>query len=158
MKKIIDPTEVSQRIIDIQTAYVTLQEKHHQILHNNEHKMDTLLLGIIDVLDFLEHFESPEKSLYSAPEGQKIIKKTTRRLKNLLSQFNVSKIQIHNNIFLPGEVRILESTQSKPSDQSKMLNISNAQEENSNKNNFEICRNGYMRNKRVLRPVDIVTF
>lgn len=129
-------SEISHRIIDIQTALVSLQEKHRNESHRSEQQFDRWVVGIIEMLDLLEPFLAAPQPSSSPTDQDRVFRKTGRRLQVLLENFGVREIQIDSAEFRAGHVRVLE-----------MRGLSKPQ----------ICRKGYTRNDRVLRAVEIIT-
>ncbi|MGE3682453.1 MAG: nucleotide exchange factor GrpE [Bdellovibrionales bacterium] len=124
--------EICRHIVAIQKAYVTESETRRRESQKAEKEMDLLLLGVIEVLDLLDSPAIQE----AGGDQNRFLRKTQRRLSALLEQFGVSEIVIGNNELTPGLVRVLES-RGAPT--------------------IEVCRRGYRRGARVLRPAEVIT-
>ena len=125
--------EISHRLIALQTAHVSLQEERLRNTHAAEQQLDDMALGIIDILDLTGSFHACAQA---DTDTVRVLKKVDRRLKSLLDRFSVREIEFSEGEFTPGLVRVLETR--------------------SDLEHAEICRKGYARGNRVLRPVEVV--
>ncbi|MBK8204399.1 MAG: nucleotide exchange factor GrpE [Bdellovibrionales bacterium] len=124
-------TEVLERLLAMQKGFISCVENLRNENKEAVRQMDLLIIGHIEILDLFDHL--PENN---SSDQLRLLRKTERRLKALLGMFGVTEIEVKENHLKPGLVRVLESTGGA---------------------NFQVCRRGYMRGNRVLRPAEIIT-
>lgn len=128
--------EVRRRIAAIQKAHVTEIEKRRREKHEADQQLDRLMVGVIEVLDLLEAVDNGHSSPAGSDQQSLLFRKVKRRLNALLEQAEVTEIPVDGQSLTPGLVRVLESRGSPT---------------------IEVCRKGFRRGSRVLRPAEVIT-
>ena len=123
--------QISERLLAMQRGFVTEIEKERKASHVGTQQMDLLLVGLIEIIELFENLSND-----GSVDHTRLLHKTQRRLSALLEKFEVTEIQIDGNQLKPGFVRVLES-RGGPS--------------------VQVCRRGYVRGSRVLRPAEVIT-
>jgi molecular chaperone GrpE len=143
MPDVID--QIEARLNDLQKSCVALQEQLVHANHDFECFQDNTALKIIDIIDMIESFSS-DKTI--EPDDavlwntQQLIKKIEKRLMDLLRQWKVKKISFENGQIEKGKARVMET---------RILHGKNPSDI------ISICREGYQRGEKVIRPADVVT-
>lgn len=127
--KVVD--EIANRISILQKDYVLFQENDRKEKRIAEKGKDRIALGLIEILDLLQsEIETPDDLL-------RIKNVASRKLQNLFSEFELTEISTNKlDELKPGEFRVLESQE---------------------RQEMMICRKGYRRQGKVLRPVDVIS-
>ncbi len=131
--------QIQQRVIELQKSYVLLQEKQARETKEGALQLERSALKLIDILDMIEML-APE--MHDAT-GVRIMQKIQRRLLELLRTWQVQEITLTlKDEVQPGKVRVLETRVASGKNSGTIL---------------EICRKGYQRGDKVIRPADIIT-
>ena len=136
--------EIEARIGELQKSHVSLQEELKKLQNHVERNLDDHALRIIDILDMLDMIklnmtlDDPANS-----NAQLIIKKTEKRLTDILRHSQVQEIIFKDGRIEAGKTRVLETRQ-----------VSN---EIPTGTIIEVCRKGYQRGDKTIRPADVIT-
>jgi molecular chaperone GrpE (heat shock protein) len=136
--------KIEARICEIQKSHGSLQEQLKNSQNNNERNLDDFSLRIIDVLDLIGTAKSNlglDDEVNS--NGLLIIKKIEKRLADILKRWQVQEILFKNNLIEAGKARVLETR--------KVL------EDVPTGTIIEVCRKGYQRGDKTIRPADVIT-
>lgn len=135
--------EIKTRICELQKDHVSLQEQFKKEHNNHSRFIDNSALRIIDILDMIEMTKlnvGLDNDVNS--NGQFIIKKIEKRLTEVLKQWQVQEIIFQEGIVEAGKARVLETQ--------KILSKSAG-------TIIEVCRKGYQRDGKTIRPADVIT-
>ena len=135
--------EIETRICELQIAHVSLQEQLTQSKNTAERTIEGSALRIIDILDLIE-MAKLNSVLHDQInfDSQLIIKKIEKRLLEILKSLQVHEIIFKENQIEIGKTRVIETR-----------NVSHQ----SSGTIVEICRKGYQRGDKTIRPTDVIT-
>lgn len=139
--------KIETRLIEIQKSQVSLQEKLKQGEHEFERMIDDAVLRMIDILDMIELSRKNRDVSGDADPNLNtplVIKKIEKRLLELIRCWQVQEIRLEDGKIEPGKVRVLETRKSSGSEISTGSII-------------EVCRKGYQRGNKIIRPADVIT-
>lgn len=135
---------IEKRVRELQSAYVLMQEKLKKSQHDFERTQDERALKIIDVLDMIERAQSNSESMGEIDESAAVIlNKIKKRLVTILQDAHIQEIHFPNGTIIAGKVRVLETRQASAENPSGAI--------------VEICRKGYQRGDKIIRPADVIT-
>lgn len=129
---------IREIVCDLQKQLIAVEDHSKNLCENIDALHRDYALKIIDILDMLDILH--ENSLL---DHNAVIKKIEKRLRNILTAHDVSEITFLNNQVEVGKARVVE-TRELSSDTTPGIIL-------------EICRKGYQRNDKVLRPADVIT-
>ncbi|HBI21980.1 MAG TPA: nucleotide exchange factor GrpE [Legionella sp.] len=137
--------QIEARLCALQTAHVALQENVKNERHRFERHLDEDALRIIQILDMLDNTSSSRLGLSNEvpSNAERIIKKIEKRLIEILTHNQVQEIIVKNGCVEAGKTRVIET---RP-----------ASEEAPAGTIIQICRKGYQRGDKVIRPTDVIT-
>ena len=140
-----DPIEqIEERISALQKAHVALQEQLKHLQQHVERSTDDSALRVIDILDMIGLAKlNMNLNNEANANSQLIIKKVERRLTDLLKHWQIQEVLFPDNRIETGKARVLETR--KVSEAIPAGTI------------IEVCRKGYQRNNKVIRPADVIT-
>lgn len=132
---------IKLRISDLQIKHVKLQEQYQALSQDANKQVQAIALQVIDLLDMIQILptSSPDNNQMNAIIFQKIEK----RLNKILNSLNITEIIFNEGILDPNKARVVDcrkDSQNLPS--TKIL---------------EVCRKGYQRGDKVVRPADVIT-
>ncbi len=131
---------ISQHIYSTQKLNVELQEELQNTKRKAENTLDRATFMIINTLDFIY---SIKKSL-EIESLQIIIDKILKKLMLFLEEIGVQEIVLEDNCIVDSKLTRVVDTKEGAYNQKPGSII-------------EICRRGYIRSGKVIRPVDVVT-
>lgn len=134
--------QISKQVTELQKTCITSQEAASNAERQHGKIIDALLLQLIDVLDLIEIFKK-NTVLYTENKNHCLLLKIEKRLEQVLARLNVHEIVFPDHKILPGIARVLESQASCDGLTSGMI--------------IDICRRGYQRGDKVIRPADVIT-
>ena len=136
--------QIKTRICELQNAYVSLQEQSKKSQNNFDRNLEDSALRIIDILDMIEMAKlnmDLEGTINS--NAQRIINKIEKRLFGILQSWQVQEIVFEEGKIEVGKSRVVETQ--KVSGEIPTGTI------------IEICRKGYQRRDKIIRPTDVIT-
>ncbi len=135
---------ISGRITELQTAHVALQEHIKQFDLQRERRLNDDALKIIDILDMIDMVRS-HTTTDNSPHSNNplIIKKIDKHLRNILHAWKVEEIKVTDNQIIAGKTRVIEARQSSTTISDGVM--------------IEVCRKGYQRGDKIIRPTDVIT-
>jgi molecular chaperone GrpE len=136
--------EIENRISKLQKDYVLLQDKYNNSQKNFERKLDDLILKIIEIEDLMELSHTNLISDAEIPSNFLLImNKIKKKIAGVLTWLQVQPIELTDRRIIPGKVRVVE-TQKVAGDipPGTIVNI---------------CRKGYHRGNKIIRPADVIT-
>ena len=131
---------ISEHIYSTQKLNVELQEELQNTKRKAENTLDRATFMIINTLDFIY---SIKKSL-EIESLQIIIDKILKKLMLFLEEIGVQEIVLEDNCIVDSKLTRVVDTKNGAYNQKPGSII-------------EICRRGYIRSGKVIRPVDVVT-
>src|SRR3990167_9797807 len=134
---------IEARIIALQQAHLALQEQLTQATQQAERQLNDAAMRVIDVLDLLDSVQSKRAMNEEAPPevSSLIFKKIEKRLLEILRRWQVEEINVTEGRLDVGKMRVLDT---RPSvDEAAVGKI------------MEICRKGYQRGNKTIRPADV---
>ena len=131
---------ISEHIYSTQKLNVELQEELQNTKRKAENTLDRATFMIINTLDFIY---SIKKSL-EIESLQIIIDKILKKLMLFLEEIGVQEIVLEDNCIVDSKLTRVVDTKEGAYNQKPGSII-------------EICRRGYIRSGKVIRPVDVVT-
>ena len=131
---------ISEHIYSTQKLNVELQEELQNTKRKAENTLDRATFMIINTLDFIY---SIKKSL-EIESLQIIIDKILKKLMLFLEEIGVQEIILEDNCIVDSKLTRVVDTKKGAYNQKPGSII-------------EICRRGYIRSGKVIRPVDVVT-
>ena len=135
--------KIESRICKLQISHVSLQEKLKSSQNNFERNLDESALRIIDILDLIEITKENmnlSKDVHSY--SQIIFKKIEKRLADILKKWEVQEIIFKNGQVEVGKTRVIETRPVSSSSEGSIV---------------EVCRKGYQRGDKTIRPADVIT-
>lgn len=131
---------INEDVAKIQTSNVKLQEELKMHKDKIENTLDRACLQIIEILDFIY---SIEKSM-DLENLKLVVNKILRKLTLFLEELKVTEIILEDNALVDSKLTRVIDTKDvvAPKIQGEIL---------------EICRRGYMRAGKVIRPLDVIT-
>ena len=137
--------QISTRICELQKSQLSLQAQLKNAQHGFERKLDESALCVIDILDMINatQLDNSEIADEAHSNAKLIIKKIEKRLIELLKHWQVQEIVFKAGRVEVGKTRVLETR--KVSEDIPIGTI------------LEICREGYQRGVKVIRPADVIT-
>ena len=137
--------KIETRLTEIQKSQVSLQEKLKNGENEFERRIDDAILRMIDILDMIElSSKNRDVSGDMNPNAPLVIKKIEKRLLELIRCWQVQEIRFEDGKIEPGKVRVLETRKISSSEISTGSII-------------EVCRKGYQRGNKIIRPADVIT-
>ena len=137
--------KIETRLTGIQKSQVSLQEKLKHGGNEFERMTDDAILRMIDILDMIElSRKSGDVSGDMNPNAPLVIKKIEKRLLELIRCWQVQEIRLEDGKIEPGKARVLETRKS-------------SGDEISTGSIIEVCRKGYQRGNKIIRPADVIT-
>ena len=133
-------TEIQTRICDLQKAHVSLQEEVKNAQNTFDKELEDNALRLIDILDMIEVTKS---NIEDKSNTQMIINKVEKRIIDVLRRLKVQEIIFTNGCVEIGKARVLEVREATNLQQSGTI--------------LEICRKGYCRGDKIIRPADVIT-
>jgi len=134
---------IATRITDVQKAQIALQDTVKTTQQQLDRTIEDASLKIIDVLDLLEHQKTDPLANTVPQHTSLIVKKINKRLTELLARWQVEEIKLDEGLVKPGKTRVLETQPQTDSTPSGTI--------------IKICRKGYQRADKILRPVDVIS-
>lgn len=136
--------KIAARVGEIQKSYVCSQEQLKHSAGAFDRSIDEVVLRIIDILDMIDTAKlTTNASSEDNSTAQLVIKKIEKRLTEIIRRWQVQEITFNTGKVEPGKVRVLETR--KTSSEIPAATI------------IEICRKGYQRGDKVIRPADVIT-
>ncbi|NCT57118.1 MAG: nucleotide exchange factor GrpE [Legionella sp.] len=135
--------DVATRITDLQKAHVALQDTVKTSQQQLDRTIEEASLKIIDILDLLEHQKTDSSTDMLPQHTALIIKKINKRLIELLTRWHIEEIKLDEGLVKPGKTRVLETQPQTESTPSGTV--------------LKVCRKGYQRENKILRPVDVIS-
>jgi molecular chaperone GrpE (heat shock protein) len=136
--------QIKMRICELQKAHVSLQEQFKAYQNNVDSNLNDSALKIIDILDMIETTKSNVDLDNEANSNtQLIIKKIEKRLIAILKYWQVQEIVFKDGQIEVGKAKVLE-TRKVPGE----IPVNTI---------VEVCRKGYQRGNKTIRPADVVT-
>lgn len=136
--------QVEIRIGELQKAHVSLQEQFKICQNNAERNINDSALKIINILDMIEMTEANLSLDGEANQNMwLIIKKIEKRLADILRHWEVQKIIFKDGQIEVGKARVLETREASKETPAGVI--------------IEVCRNGYQRLSKTIRPADVIT-
>ncbi len=136
--KLID--NISGHIYSTQKLNVELQEELQNVNRESANTLDRAALRVINTLDFIYSI----KKTLEIESLQIIIDKILKKLRLFLEEIGVSEIVLEDNCIVDSKLTRVVDTKNGAYNQKPGSII-------------EICRRGYIRSGKVIRPVDVVT-
>lgn len=134
--------EIQTRICELQKSHVSLQDSVKSSQNFFDKELNDITLRLIDILDMIGITKSND-SVDNKSNGQIIINKIEKRIIEILKRLKVQEIIFTNNFVEIGKARVLETREVKEVHNSGTI--------------LEICRKGYQRGDKVIRPADVIT-
>ena len=134
--------EIQTRICELQKSHVSLQDSVKSSQNFFDKELNDITLRLIDILDMIGITKSND-SVDNKSNGQIIINKIEKRIIEILKRLKVQEIIFTNNFVEIGKARVLETHEVKEVHNSGTI--------------LEICRKGYQRGDKVIRPADVIT-
>ena len=136
--------QIEKRICELQRAHVLLQEKLKKMENNFEAQLDDAALRIIDILDLIILAKTNrDLDSESNTQAQLILKKVEKRLSDILKRWQIQEIILKGDRVEVGKTRVLETR--------------NFSGETAAGSIVEVCRKGYQRGNKIIRPSDVIT-
>ena len=137
--------QIEARIAALQQSHIALEEQLKQTQNDLEHHIDDAALRVIDILDMIATVQSKvtinEEASHST--GSLIIKKIEKRLADILRRWQVQEINVADGRVEVGKTRVIETRQTSDEVTAGMI--------------IEVCRKGYQRGNKTIRPADVIT-
>lgn len=131
---------INEHICHAQKSNVELQEELQNTKHKAENTLDRATFRIINTLDFIYSI----KKTLEIESLQIIIDKILKKLMLFLEEIGVQEIILEDNCTVDSKLTRVVGTKEGAYNQ-KVGSI------------IEICRRGYIRSGKVIRPVDVIT-
>lgn len=137
--------QVEMCICELQKAHISLQEQFKVYQNNNERNLNDSVLRIIDILDMIETTKSNTDLLDGEASSNVllIIKKIEKRLTDILRYWQVQEIIFKDGQIEVGKARVLETRKTSEKTPPSVI--------------VEVCRKGYQRGDKIIRPADVIT-
>ncbi len=133
--------KIFERICELQKDNITVREEYAAAKIQFEKEVDKNILAIIDVLDVIEMTQN-NKILGLDANATLVLTKINKRLLAILAKNNVDEIEFTDNKIVSGKARVLKTTLADDVAAGTIL---------------QICRKGYQRGKKIIRPADVIT-
>ena len=134
--------QIEDSISELQRSNIRLQEQLKEDQNNVEYTLNDAVLRIIDILDMITTVES-NLGLEGDTNAQIVIKKIEKRLAELLRRLRVEEITIKNGQLEANKIRVLETREVSTDVPAATI--------------IEVCRKGYQRDGKTIRPADVIT-
>ena len=134
--------QIEARISELQTSNIKLQEQLKEDQNNFEYVLNDAALRIIDILDMITIVE-PNIGLDNGTNSQLVIRKIEKRLVDVLRRWQVQEIVFKDDQIETDKIRVL-ATRPVSADLPAGTII-------------EVCRKGYQRNGKTIRPADVIS-
>ena len=131
--------QVEARITALQQSHIALQEQLKQAQNSLDRHIDDSTLRVVDILDMIDTI----KANVTLSESPIIIKKIEKRLTDILRRWQVQEIDTTHGRVEAGKTRVIETRQASNETPAGMI--------------IEVCRKGYQRNNKIIRPSDVIT-
>ena len=136
--------QIETRICELQKFCVSLQEQLKNSQNNFERNLDDSALRIIDILDMIDTVKlNMDLDNEANSNAYLIINKIAKRITDVLIRLQVQEIAFTDNRIEAGKARVLETR--------KVLKETPAG------TIIEVCRKGYQRGNKIIRPADVIT-
>jgi molecular chaperone GrpE len=136
--------QIETRICELQKSYVSLQEQLKNSQNNFEHSLDDSALRLVDILDMISMAKlNMDFDGESNSNAQLMIKKIEKRITDVLRRLQVQEIMFTDGRIVAGKARVLETRE--------------VSEETPTGTIIEVCRKGYQRGNKIIRPADVIT-
>lgn len=137
--------QIKARVAALQQSHVGLQEQLEQTQSNLDRHINDSALRVIDILDMINTVQSKVAVNEENPHSTTplIIKKIEKRLTDILRYWQVQEINVTEGRIEAGKTRVLETRKAADETSSGMI--------------LEICRKGYQRDDKIIRPADVIT-
>jgi len=136
--------QIEKRITELQQSKVSLQEQLKQSQITFERNLDDSALRIIDILDMIDTTKNSNDLDHDTNSNAPlIIKKIEKKLIEILRRWQVQELVTKDGLVEAGKTRVIAT---RP--------ISDAVSAGAI---VEICRKGYQRGDKTLRPTDVIT-
>ena len=132
-------SQIETRICKLQEDHISLQEKFKEDQNSVGRNLDDSALRMIEILELIDMSKS---NMDLGSEGPLIINKIVKRISDILKRWQVQEIICIDGKIEPGKARVLE-TRISPNMPSGTI--------------IEVCRKGYSRGGKVIRPADVIT-
>ena len=138
-------TIIEARIVELQQSHIALQEQLKQSQNSLESHINDAALRVIDILDLIDMTQSkPTSNQEASPSTTSpVIKKIEKRLIDILLRWQVKEIDVTEGRVETGNIRVLETRQ--------------VFDEKTEGSIVEVCRKGYQRENKTIRPTDVIT-
>ena len=133
---------VENFICELQKSKVILQEEIKAEQRNFDYSLNDVAFKIIELLDLIDLCRTNE-NLDISSNAQIVIKKIEKRLVDILLHLQVEEIELQPDLLEADKIRVI-ATQERLDGTTEGSII-------------EICRKGYQRAGRVIRPADVIT-
>lgn len=133
--------QLKERIVALQSAVVGLKEQLKKQQNNFENTLDQSALKIIDILDMINMVTA--NNLNRETNLALLLEKIEKNLVALLRAWQVQEITVVDYQIDPSKLRVVDTRQS-------VENIAITKI-------IEICRKGYQRGNKIIRPADVIT-
>lgn len=136
--------QIEVRICELQKAHIALQEQLKKNQTNFERTIEDSALRVIDILDMIE---TAKLNMILDGEinsnAQIIINKIEKRLLGVLQCWQVQEITLKNGQIEAGKIRVLETQKASVETPKGSIVV--------------VCRKGYQRVDKIIRPADVIT-
>lgn len=132
--------QIEARLTAIQQSHILLQEKLKQAQNNLDRHIDDSTLRVIDILDLIATIQ-PEMT--DKGSSALIINKIQKRLTDILRHWQVQEINVNDGRIQAGKTRVVETRQASDGTPSGEI--------------IEVCRKGYQRGNKTIRPTDVIS-
>jgi molecular chaperone GrpE len=136
--------QIETRICELQKSYISLQEQLKNSQNNFERNLDDSVLRIIDILDMIATVKlNIDLDGEANSDAYLIIKKIERRITDILRRLQVQEIIFTDSRIEAGKARVLETRRVSEATPTGTI--------------IEVCRKGYQRGDKIIRPADVIT-
>ena len=137
--------QIETRLSALQISHVGLQENLKNERHRFERHLDEDALRIMQILDMIDSTSSTALGLVNEvpSNAQRIIRKIEKRLVEILTHNQVQEIIVSDGRIEAGKTRVLET---RPASNEMPAGTI-----------IQVCRKGYQRGDKVIRPTDVIT-
>jgi len=131
--------QIEDCIANLQKENVLLQDQVQTLKKDSDRCIEDSALRIIDILDMIHLMQSS----LNADASVVIIQKITKRLYDILKQWQIYEITFPSGQIEVGKVRVIETRPASTDISTGTI--------------IEICRKGYQRGNKIIRPADVIT-
>ena len=129
-------------ICELQKSKVVLQEQIKTEQRNFDYSLNDVAFKVIELLDLIGLCRTNE-NLDISSNAQIVIKKIEKRLVDILLHLQVEEIELQPDLLEADKIRVIATQERLDGTTAGSI--------------IEICRKGYQRSGRVIRPVDVIT-